>query len=92
MITLIDEANYQAAISQVGSAEETDEALVEITGRISRHPESFPLVNDLGVRIASTCIQLRGQFLSISIFFTFTPTEGNLLWAFVQCIACPIAA
>jgi hypothetical protein len=60
---------YQLAKSLLGSVQQADELLEEIEEQIARNPESFPIVQLPGTRMASVWVHFGGREAMIGIFF-----------------------
>lgn len=69
IFTLQASWGYGLAKSQLGEAQHADELLLRIEGQIASQPESFPIVALPDIRLASSCVKMRGTEVIIGVFF-----------------------
>jgi hypothetical protein len=60
---------YGLAKSQLGEALQADELLSKVEAQSASEPESFPIVALPDIRLASSCVRLRGAEAVIGVFF-----------------------
>ncbi len=67
--TLRSSQAYCFAKSLLGSAQRSDDLLSDLEWKIATQPESFPIVELPGTRVATTTLNHDGQRITLAVFF-----------------------